>query len=87
MSVRNRACSSGVAALPVPGVDFGLQPVALRQEGAVAGREILQHSREPSPIGRRVDSRAWQRFALDESVQNAGDLQSVDLDVAHDGYS
>ena len=61
--------------LAPPGIDAGLQFVATRQQRAMARREFLGDGLEAAPELMRRDSRAGQRFLLDEGMQGGGDFQ------------
>ncbi len=63
-----------------PVVDPRLHRVADRQKLAIARGEIAEDlgKRAPEPVG--LDPGAGQSLALDEVLENGGDLQAVDLD-------
>jgi hypothetical protein len=72
---------------PVPGVDRGLELVALAQQAAVDGREVGDDPRHPLPERGLVQAGPGgrQRLVRDEAVQGRRDLQSSGLSaVSHD---
>jgi tetrahydromethanopterin S-methyltransferase subunit C len=62
----------------VPGVQLGLQAVALGQQGAVLGRQLVRHALEAGPEGVRRDAGAGQHLGVDEAGQVGIDLQAVE---------
>ncbi len=62
----------------VPGVQFGLQAVALGQQGDVARSQIPHDGIEAGPERGGIDARAGQHAFFDELVQERGHLQAVD---------
>ena len=70
---------------PVPIVDRRLKLVALGQQGAVLGREVMGKFGEAAPERGRVKPGAGQRLAHDEVVKNRAYPQPVMLDhVGHE---
>ena len=63
----------------VPGVQLGLQAVALGQQGDVLGRQV-GHNRiktAPESVGRYAGS--GQHFLFNELMQDSGNLQAFGL--------
>ncbi len=63
---------------PVPGVQLGLQAVALGQQGKVARRQVGDDGVKALPEGGAVHARAGQDLLFNEAVQDGGYLQAVD---------
>jgi hypothetical protein len=62
----------------VPGVELGLQAVALGQQGGVPGRQVAHEGVEAGPEGSRVDTGAGQHLVVDEGGQRGVDVQGMD---------
>ena len=62
----------------VPGVQLGLQAVALGQQGGVLGCQLGHQGRETVPEIARRHAHIGQHLIVDEVIQIGGDLQVVD---------
>ena len=81
---RHVADRTGVGAMPA--VQFGLQPIALRQQGGVLRRQVMGQRIEALPERGGLDAGAGQRLGLDETGQGGVDLEAVVLAAcAHGG--
>jgi hypothetical protein len=69
----------------VPGVQLGLQAVALGQQGGVLGRQLGDDGRKALPETALVHAGAGQHLAVDEVVELGGHLQGADLDAFSHG--
>ncbi|MNV16863.1 hypothetical protein D3C71_1076340 [compost metagenome] len=70
----------------VPGVQLGLQAVALGQQGDVARGQVRHDGVKALPEGGGIDTRAGQHLVFDKAVQGGGHLQAVDCGaVGHEG--
>jgi hypothetical protein len=58
----------------VPGVDLGLQFIALGQQRFVSGREPGEHIGHAGPEWPRVHAQRRQDIVLDEASENISDL-------------
>ncbi len=68
-------------ARPVPRIDLGLQVVALFQQCAVSGRQVVNEAVEARPESGFGHAGAWQRLFADEIVEYLRDTQAVDNDA------
>ena len=62
----------------MPGIDLGLQPVALGQQRGVLRGQVVHDLVEALPEGGGLDAGAGQHLVFDEAEQLGGDLQAVD---------
>jgi len=62
----------------VPGVELGLQAIALGQQRNVLRCQLGHDGGEAFPERRAADARAGKDFVLDEALQFGGHLQAVD---------
>ena len=62
---------------PVPGVELGLQAVALGQQRDVAWGQVVDDAVEACPELVGVYAGTRQHFVLDETQQRRGDLELV----------
>ncbi|OMQ40208.1 hypothetical protein BKP54_28910 [Ensifer sp. 1H6] len=71
------------AIFAIPGIDPGLQIVALGKQGAVLRREVMDDLRQrgKKPLG--VDAGARHRLVDQKAMQTCIDLQSVFLNAVH----
>ena len=63
----------------VPGVQLGLQAVALGQQGNVARGQVGHDGVKALPEGGGIHPRAGQHLVFDKAVQGGGHLQAVNL--------
>ncbi len=61
----------------MPGVDFGLQLIALAQQGGVARRHCRDQRCETVPEPARLNAAARYGLAIDEIVQGFIDFKSA----------
>jgi hypothetical protein len=80
-------CADGARVGLVPGVELGLQAVALGQQRGVLRRQVAHDGVEAGPEGVSVDAGAGQHLLFDELVQVGGHLQAVDGDAVGHGRS
>ncbi len=73
----------GALVLPVPGVDTRLERVTLREQGAVAGSEVVHDGRKTAPERRRIQPGAGQRLVLNEIMERLGDLEAACVNTVH----
>jgi hypothetical protein len=71
----------------VPGVQLGLQAVALGQQGDVARSQVGHDGVEALPERGSVDAGAGQHLVFNEAVQVGGHLQAVDGGAVGHGVS
>ena len=62
----------------VPGIEFGLQAVALREQGIVLRRELCHDLVEAGPEGVGADARVGQHFLVDEGAERRVNFYAVD---------
>ncbi|CUR56693.1 hypothetical protein NOCA2360011 [metagenome] len=60
-------------------INRSLELVSTREQLPLTGGELSERSLEAGPERGRIDSRPWQRFSLDEAVQNCGYAHRTDL--------
>ena len=81
--LEERLVGGGVVGLSgpvaVPGVDAALKVVALGEQFAVLGSEIVDDLVCTVPERGCIYPRAGDRFVVDEVVENLGDVESTDL--------
>ncbi|MNO81536.1 hypothetical protein D3C76_727790 [compost metagenome] len=66
----------------VPGVDLGLQLVALGEQGFVLWSEVIDDLLCTRPELLGDDAGPWDGFVVHEVVQDLGDLKATDLNVS-----
>ena len=74
-----------LAARAVPGVDLGLQLVALGEQRAVPRRQRRDHPLEAVPEGLRIDTGAGQHLPIDKIGEDLRHLQPARPDVVDHG--
>ena len=71
----------------MPGVEFGLQPIALGQQRRVLRREVVGQRVEAAPEGLAVEAAAGQHLVFDETMEDRGHLQAAGGDAVGHGLS
>ena len=61
----------------MPGIHFGLETIALGQQGRVFRRQIVDDFIKTLPEGCAVDASARQYVVFDKPVENRGDLKAI----------
>ena len=74
----SRHISNRTGVRAVPGIEFGLQALALGQQGGVLGCQVGNDGIKTRPEGARLDAGSGQDFLLHKLVQGGGDIQAAD---------
>ncbi len=73
--------------LAVPGVELALQALALGEQLAVGGRQVMDQGVDPGPEGVGIDAAAGQGLVGEEAVELGRHLKAVAGNtVGHGNY-